>query len=165
MTELPWLDGYAGQTTDQLLALESSYRTDSLVVAFEAGLSAKASRGDRLSDAEWTVLAVEALERAVNMDGFDGLFRNESDLVPRLLTSLAAIGSNDVVELVARAISVLGVEGELTGSSIEAAIERDDERRDRGLDDLSEAYYAVAGDLAGPLLRFIRDRRSEVSLP
>ena len=54
-----WLDGYSGQTTDELIALEGEYRTDSLVLAFEQALMAK----DELTDEEKVVLAVEALER------------------------------------------------------------------------------------------------------
>ena len=30
-----WLDGYSGQSAEQLLSLEGQYRTDSLILAFE----------------------------------------------------------------------------------------------------------------------------------
>ena len=33
-----WFDAYGGQTTEQLLALEGEYRTDSLVLAFEQAI-------------------------------------------------------------------------------------------------------------------------------
>ena len=39
-----WLDGYKGQTAAQLIALETSYRLDSLVLAFEQALGTKAAK-------------------------------------------------------------------------------------------------------------------------
>src|ERR1700692_2235333 len=39
-----WLDGYSGQTAVELLSLEGKYRTDSLVLAFEAAIRQKANR-------------------------------------------------------------------------------------------------------------------------
>jgi hypothetical protein len=63
-----FLEGYSGQSTDQLLSLEADYRTDSLVLAFEQAIIQKAERNGvkSLSDEERIVLAVEALEREVN---------------------------------------------------------------------------------------------------
>ena len=59
-TDLPFLDAYGGQTTHVLIALESEYRIDSLVLAFEAALDAKAEH----SKPERVVLAVDAIEQA-----------------------------------------------------------------------------------------------------
>ena len=47
MTELDWLEGYAGQTTEELLALEGRYRTDSIVLALEQALERKAASAGR----------------------------------------------------------------------------------------------------------------------
>jgi hypothetical protein len=76
----PWLDGYAGQTTDELIGLADTYRIDSVVLAFEEALAAKAERlgTASLTPAERVVLVVEAVEREVNNDGIDGLFFNPS---------------------------------------------------------------------------------------
>ena len=48
------LDGYSDESAEQLLAFEGKYRTDSLVLAFERGISQKAEREGRqtLSDEE-----------------------------------------------------------------------------------------------------------------
>jgi len=43
------LDGYSGESTEQLLALEGKYRIESLVHAFEQGISQKAEREGRQS--------------------------------------------------------------------------------------------------------------------
>ena len=44
MPDLLWLDNYSGETTDELLAMEGRYRTDSLVLVFEQALEQKAAR-------------------------------------------------------------------------------------------------------------------------
>src|SRR2546421_12023246 len=80
MSELQWLDGYSGQTVQQLIALERDYRIDSLVLAFEQAMDQKAARVgyENLTDAERTILAVEALEREVNNGGYGQFFVNSS---------------------------------------------------------------------------------------
>jgi hypothetical protein len=44
MPDLNWLDGYSGESVDELIALEGTYRTDSLVLAFEQAMDQKAAR-------------------------------------------------------------------------------------------------------------------------
>ena len=44
MQELQWLDGYSGQTLDELIRLEGECRIDSLVLAFEQAMVKKATR-------------------------------------------------------------------------------------------------------------------------
>ena len=65
MADLQWFEGYTGQSTEDLLALEGTYRIDSLVLAFEEGIGQKATAAgdDVLTSTETAVLAVEALER------------------------------------------------------------------------------------------------------
>ena len=168
MTERRWLDGYAGQTTEALLAMEDGFRPDSIVLALEAGIAAKAERlggTDRLTEAERVVLAVEALEREVNNDGFDGLFRVAADIVPGLEGALRAIGRADVAEIAAEAIAALRLSGGPTPDAVAAAMEIDDEERDERLGHLDERYYDTAGDLADPLLAYIRGAIASVVLP
>jgi len=52
MADLKWLDSYSGQTIEELLALESEYRVESLLVALEQALNQKAAeeREQGLSD-------------------------------------------------------------------------------------------------------------------
>jgi hypothetical protein len=72
MPDLKWLDGYSGQTTNELLVLEGGCRIDSLVLVFEEALNQKVARnGDGgLTTEERVVLAIEALEREVNNGGY-----------------------------------------------------------------------------------------------
>ena len=44
MPDLQWLDGYSGESVDELIALEGKCRTDSLVLAFEQAMDQKQVR-------------------------------------------------------------------------------------------------------------------------
>jgi len=72
MADLKWLDGYSGESIEELIALAAEYRIDSLLVALEEALNQKAAEVGELdlSDEERIVLAVEALEREVSNGGF-----------------------------------------------------------------------------------------------
>ena len=167
MTEPRWLDGYSGQTTDELIALDGAYRTDSIVLAFEQAIGRKAERlgHEQLTPAERIVLDVEALEREVNSDGFIGLFTYHSQHVPGLVSALTAIGADAVAELTRSAIAELGIDGPLTPEAVESAANDEDDDRDERLDALDQAYYETAGDLAGPLLAYIAAQRDKIVLP
>ena len=95
MPEPKWLDGYSGETVDELIALEGKYRTDSLVLAFEHAMDQKAARVGvgKLTPEERTILAIEALEREVNNGGYDQFFFNSSrEYKPVILDALRRIG-------------------------------------------------------------------------
>ena len=111
------------------------------------------------------VLAVNALEREVNNDGFDGLFRSSADVIPDLESALESIGRPDVAEIAAAAIAALGVSGVLSAETVMAAMDVDDDERDDRLRRLDERYYATAGDLAGHLLVYVRAATDSVVLP
>jgi hypothetical protein len=163
-----WLDGYAGQTTDELIRLADSHRVDSVALAFEQAVAAKAARIGiaNLSEPERVILAVEAIEREVNSDGFDGLLRNASkEHAPDFEAALTAIGRPDVAELARDALATLRLKGRPTVAAIDRAMDREDDARDEALSELDGRYYAVAGDLAPSLLAFIRSNRSEIVVP
>ncbi len=168
MSDLPRLEGYTGQTTDELIALGGEYRTDSMVLAFEQAIQSKAVRigHEHLTEPERVVLAVEALEREVNNGGYDQLFRIEPEQVPHLVMSLTAIGTEAVAELTRSAIAVLNIDGPITPEAVESAMydEDEDDDRDDRLEALDRAYYETAGDLADPLLEFIRANRNQIVL-
>jgi len=166
MDRKSWLAEYSGQSTDELLALDGDYRTDSIVLAFERAIGIKAARVGTygLTDAERVVLAVEALEREVNSGGYDSLFRYAPDHVPFLVLALREIGSDTVAALTRSAIALLKVDGPLTPESVRAAIELEDEERDDRLNECDLVYYETAGDLADPLLAYIRAHRDEILL-
>lgn len=162
-----WLNGYSGQTTDQLMSLADRYRTDSIVLAFEQAIAAKADRlGERqLSRPERIVLAVEALEREVNSDGYFGLFSTQAEYVSELVSALTAIGATAAADITGSAIEALAMEGPVTAMAVEAAIARDDADRDSVLSSCDQAYYREAGDHAPALLAYIHANRDEIVLP
>lgn len=158
--ELPWLDGYTGQTTDELIGLAGTYRIDSVVLAFEEALAAKADLLGlaTLTPAERVVLAVEAIEREVNSGGFDSLFRfSWKRHAPVFVSALLAIGRDDVAALVQQAIDALGLKGAVTVEAIDLALDDEDQARDDAFAELGGRYYELAGDLAPDLLSFIKE--------
>ena len=164
-----WLKGYTGQTTADLIALEGDYRIDSIVLAFEQALQVKASRLGlpSLTDAERVVLAVEALEREVNNGGFSQLFFNSPEQVPTVVSSLKAIGATGVAEIAEAAIGALGIKGKVTANAVERAISIDDEDdvMEERLNQFDQRYYETAGDLADPLLAFIKANLDQIVVP
>ena len=164
MPNLKWLDSYSGQTTDQLLALEGEYRTDSLVLAFEQALDQKAAhRGDgSLSSEELVIAAIEALEREVNNGGYQLFFRNSTrEYVPIILQALERIGCPVTMEITRRAIDTLHIP-QLTDEAIEASIENA-ETID-ALDRCDESYFKAGEDIAGRLFEFIKTNKNAIPL-
>jgi hypothetical protein len=167
MSELQWLEEHSGQSTDELLALEGKFRTDSIVVAFESALDEKVSRTGlkNLTDEEWVILAVEALEREVNNGGYRQFFINSScGFAPIIVEALNRAGCTQAAELTQRAIDTLNIQGPITVDSICLVMEDDDEERDDKLDACDKQYFAAVGDLSGPLLEFIKSNRDKVKL-
>jgi hypothetical protein len=110
MPDLPWLDNYSGETTEELLALEGRYRTDSLVVVFEHAIDQKAAREglQSLSDEERVVLAVEALEREVNNGGYEQFFLNSTrEYAPIIVDALTRIGCRRTAAITQKALDAL----------------------------------------------------------
>jgi hypothetical protein len=165
----PWLEGYGGQTTAQLIGLADTHRVDSVVLAFEEAISAKAERlgAGILTRAELMVLAVEAIEREVNNGGFDQLFRNSSkEHATNYVFALEAIGRPDLAELAKEAIAALRLGTRpLTIEAIDRAMDKDTDARDEKFEELDDRYLEVAGDLAPALLAFIKANTADVILP
>jgi len=166
MGEPKWLDEYSGQTTEELIALEGKCRTDSIVVAFEQALDQKEARVGRegLTEEERIVQAIEALEREVNNGGYDQFFINTKEYAPLAVAALNRIGCAKAAKLTQEAIDLLGIEGPLTVETVERVMEEADEALEERLGECDERYYQVAGDLAGPLLEFIKRHSDKITL-
>ncbi len=159
MPEMKWLDGYSGQTVDELIALAADHRIDSLVLAFEQALDRKCARwGDRsLNDDERLILAVEALEREVNNGGYSQFFTNSSsEFKPIVVQSLIRIGCPKTAEITQSAIDALHSHDVSTeDGAIEAA---------EHLEDFDQMYYGTAENLATRLFEFIAAHKSSIHL-
>ena len=164
MAEPKWLDGYSGQTVDQLLALASEYRTDSLVLAFEQAIDQKAARdGEQaLSDEECTVLAVEALEREVNNGGYSQFFLNSAEFAPSIIERLLHVGCPRTAKTAQAAVAALHV-SEVTVEAIRTAAEEDNEERAIEIASCDERYYESGEPIADKLLDFIKANRIAVN--
>lgn len=161
-SDTPFLESYDCQSTDELIALEGSFRIDSIVLAFEAALDGK----DKLSTAERVVLSVEAIEREVNNGGFNQFFVNSSRaFAPYIVESFNLIGCPKTAQLCQEAIDLLGVEDLFDSDALDAAAcDADDDLMER-FNALDETYYAGAEEpIAIKLFEFIKQNRKEISL-
>jgi len=174
MADLKWLD-YSGQSTDELLALENEFRTDSLVCAIEQALYQRASvqlyqtasdqEVESFTEEEYVVLAVEALEREVNNGGYDQFFRNSSnEFSPVIVNALNEIGRIEAAALTQEAIDALEIEGPVSTKAIDQAMEKKSDHRDQKLSECDNRYYETVGDLSKPLLEFVRKNKNQIRL-
>jgi hypothetical protein len=159
-----FLEGYSGQSTDQLLSLGGEYRTDSLVLAFEQAIIQKAERDGvkSLTDEERIVLAVEALEREVNNGGYDQFFVNSSrEFAPTVVGALQRIGCKKTATITQRAIKSLDV-ADLTSEAIEAAMAAENEERLAKLKRCDDSYYKGAEPIGERLFAFIKANKAAI---
>ncbi|MGA3346679.1 MAG: DUF4375 domain-containing protein [Terracidiphilus sp.] len=166
MADLKWLDGYTGQTIEELLALATEYRVDSLLVALEEALNRKAEEiGEQdLSDEERIVLAVEALERELNNGGYGQFFTNSSGQYASIIVdSLLSIGCAETANITSGAINALGTQ-DFSPEALEAALESDNEERDEQLDECDGLYSGAGEDIAGQLFEFVRAHQDAIQL-
>jgi Domain of unknown function (DUF4375) len=163
---LEWLSGYSGQTTEELISLEGTYRTDSLVLAFEQAIDQKEFEygKNRLSRAERIIQAVEALEREVNNGGYSQFFKNSSrEFAPVIVESLQSIGCMQVASITEMATSALDIP-DLTPSSIESAMSLENEPLRKKLTQFDDAYYHAGEAIADRLFAFIKQKKAEIKL-
>ena len=167
MGELKWLDGYANQSRDELLALETEYRTDSLVLAFEQALGQKAAQigVENLTEEERIVLAIEALEREVSNGGYDQFFINSSkEYASIIVAALNRIGCSEAAAITRDAICALRIDGKITVEAIDRVMDEEDEQREDRFNEYDDRYYEIAGGVADQLLRFIKNNKTKVNL-
>lgn len=166
MTKPKWLNGYSGETTDQLLALSGEYRIASLVLAFEQAIRQKAFReGDHvLSGPERVVLAVEGLEREVNNGGYSQFLINSSvEFAPEIEESLRKINCPITAEISKAPLKALRIP-EISIKAIEQAMQEPDAERNKELADCDRRYFQGTEPIAERLLEFIREHRRAIRL-
>lgn len=167
MGQLRWLEGYSGQTVEELIALEGTYRTDSIVLAFEQALQQKVVRVGQanLTEEERVILAIEAIEREVNNGGYHQFFINSSKKYAAIVVdALNRIGCAETAILTQKAIDLLGIVGPITVEAVDREIYVDDEERNERLNECDLRYYQTAGDLAEPLLEFIKNNKGKIDI-
>lgn len=167
MTEPVFLEEYGGQSLEELIAMESTHRIDSLILAIESALDKKA--GDRglatLSSAERVVLAVEALEREVNNGGYDPFFLNSSRAhAGDVERALRAIGCPEQADIARRAVEALAIKGAVTAESVKAAHSAGGDDLMDALSSLDDEYYACDEPIADRLFAFVKANRAAIRL-
>ena len=164
MTNEPteFLAGYSGQTTDELIALASNYRIDSIVLAFEQALDQR-SLARELTVEESLILAIEALEREVNNGGYLQFFENSSrEYTATIVRALEAISCPQVAALTQRAIDSLEIDGEITEAAVEAAIEAREDDISESLDALDSEYFQLSESIGDRLFEFIKAHKLQI---
>ena len=156
----PFLKGYSGQSTDELLALEENYRVDSIVLAFEEALLHKAP--PELTREEQYVLALEALEREVNNGGYLQFFTNACEHAAIVETALRAIDCPTMAQITHEALASLELEDEFTPEDIAAAAEDADEAVREVLEECDNRYFDDGEPIADRLFDWIRKNRKAI---
>lgn len=163
MAEPKWLDGYSGQTVDELIALEGTHRIDSLVLAFEQAIGQKAARegDDSLATEEVTVLAIEALEREVNNGGYDQFFVNSSvGYAPIIVDALRRIGCPKTAAITEQAIGALHLP-ELTVAAIQDCLDDEDDERNESLEECDGRFFDDPEPIADRLFEYIKANKGK----
>lgn len=165
MTDLKWLEGYSGQTTDELIGLASEYRIDSIVVAFDQALQEKSMTAD-LNEAEFTVMVVEEVERQVNNGGYHQLFLNAPEYAPYIVEALERISCPIKGKISDTAISCLGLRPPFTAAQVQIALDQDTNRNlvDILDDRCDQPYYRSGESIENRLFGFIRANSRAIGL-
>jgi hypothetical protein len=158
-----FLDGYGGQTLQQLIALRSSHRIDSLVLAVEQALLQKPETA--LTEPERVVLAVEAMEREVNNGGYGQFFLNSPRESLFIVRALDLIGCPKAAAISADAIAALALPEGLDSKTVERVGSK---LSDAALGELAECdsrYYANDETIDERLFSYIERHQNEIRIP
>ncbi len=147
LADLGWLDGYTGQTIDELLIYEGTDEVHSILFALETAIDEKAKSAGplRVTGVEVIVQSVLALDREVNNGGYDQYFRNSSRrYAPMVVNHLFSIGSAEIADITQRALDSLGIP-KISVPAIEAEMQRENVQRDRALNRCDLEFYEQKG--------------------
>jgi Domain of unknown function (DUF4375) len=164
MADLKWLDRYAGQSAEQLIALEGTHRIDSLVLAFEQAMDQKAAKvGEgKLTDEERIILAIEALEREVNNGGYGQFFVNSSsEYAPIIVHALRRIGCPITAEITKNALKAVELMP-MTREEIEDGTWEDNDERSVLLSKCDALYFERPENIEESLFEFIKANRANI---
>jgi hypothetical protein len=164
MADLKWLDGYSGETVDELIGLQGKYRTDSLVLAFEQAIDQKAARvgDDKLAVEERVILAVEALEREVNNGGYGQFFVNLSrEYAPMIVDALRRIGCPKTADITQKALRIVQ-KSPITDAEIETGTWEENGARHDALGECDALYFRRPENIEESLFAFIKANRAKI---
>jgi Domain of unknown function (DUF4375) len=159
MTPLPFLSSHEGRSTDELIDLEGRYRTDSLVLAFEAALDAKQAH----SLPERIILAVASLEREVNNGGFNQFFFNSSRKYAYFVAeAFRLIGCPATASLCDQAVAAVSGQAVLGSKQLQQRAVDASEDLNARLHDLDTSFYKCPEPIEERLFAYIKANRSSI---
>ena len=166
--EARWLDGYSGQTVDELLALNPEYRIDSIVLAFEEALAHRARDLGlgALNEVEISVLAIEALEREVNNGGHHQFFLNTPEYAEFVVPALRRIGCTRTADVAQRAIDLLELPGPVTASRVADALDNDLQGSliELLIEECDAPYFDEPEAIADRLFSYLSENRERIRI-
>jgi hypothetical protein len=158
MAELKWLDGYEGQSVDELIALKGKYRTDSLVLAFQKW---EQGDGENMSEEEMVIITIEAMEREVNNGGWGQFFVNAGHFAPVIVDALKRIKCTKTEKIARRALEVVK-KTPITKKEIENGTWEDHEERQAEFEKCDSRYFERDENIEESLFAFIVANRSKI---
>jgi hypothetical protein len=191
---MKWVkEKYAGQTTDELLALASKYSPSAVIFKIERGLDLKWERlgfeslleqildhafgrvgKGILNEEEMAVLAIVSLQREVHNGGFHQLFVNHLEFTPILEHACLQIGRGDIADVTREAVNAIGfdrgrlVEGRSYLEEFGTALRRTNKERDHKLYECDGRFYDLEKEpniLRVSLFNFIKANKDKIILP
>lgn len=149
LADLGWLDGYLGQTLDELLLFDGTESGTAILFAIEQAIQQKGPRG--MTGIERTVLSVLALNREVDNGGYDQFFVNPSrQFAPVVVDDLLRIGCVELADITQRALDALDLPQEST-------------ERTRALNRCNIEFYNAAG-VYERLLAYVKAHKDGIRL-
>jgi hypothetical protein len=165
LADLGWLDGYTGQSVDELLSYEGTDQAHSILFALETAIDEKLkSTGPiKATGVEAIIQSVLALDREVNNGGYDQYFRNDSrKYAPSVVNHLVILGRTEIADITQRALDSLGCPG-ISVAAIEEVMQNEDVQRDRALNRCDLAFYEQKG-LAESLLAYVKAHQDGIKI-
>lgn len=159
-----FLEQYSGQTVEELIQLHTTHRIDSLVLAVESALDLRKEADETMTEAELTILAVEAFEREVGNGGFIQFFINSSvEYTPIIVNALKSISCHKLANIAQQSIDALDVNPSDI-DTVEDKANSGDEALEEILAELDDAYYETDEAPAYALFDYIKRHRDQIRL-
>jgi Domain of unknown function (DUF4375) len=164
LADLGWIDGYTGQSLDELMSYAGSETPIALLLAIEQGIRQRIEReGINWTGVERTLLSVMALHQEVNNGGFDQFFRNSSLRYGQsIVADLKRIGATETASIAGKAVVALEL-SDLTPQSIRTRMSTPDEKRDGILHECDEAFYKL-NEITLRLFTYLRENPNGIRL-
>lgn len=168
MADLPELQRYSMETTEQMLAHEGKYDNSSIIMLIGEAIDLKSFREgeESISLEERIVDAVWSLDTEVMNGGYSQFFCNISGMhTPIIVDALKRAFCPRAAEITEHAIASLQLP-EMTVEAARAGVEKEDPQIEASLEKCGDDFVEARDgeDLPSNLLRFIRENMNSIRL-